>query len=187
MTWIWMHQVFSLVCGQVNVWTVGGRTLPFCERCTGLYVGGLYALLLVIVFRPAPGVKLLAVHFLLLLQMIPFGFHLIPHGAIVRTITGEVFALGLVYCLSASLLSAFPSARKEGNLSAYALAALMGMPLLLLAIRFGGSTTATILAFLGLAGLAVYIILAIANLMMAPLMLWQLSQNQNLKHGGNGG
>ena len=182
-----MHQVFSLVCGQVNVWTVGGRTLPFCERCTGLYVGGLYALLLVIVFRPAPGVKLLAVHVLLLLQMVPFGFHLIPHGAVVRTITGEIFALGLVYCLSAGLLSAFPSERKEGSLAAYAIAASLGMPLLLLAIRFGGKNTATVLGFLGLGGLAVYIVLAIASLMMAPLQIWRLTQSQNLKHGGNGG
>lgn len=179
MTWIWMHQVFSLVCGQVNVWTVGGRALPFCERCTGLYVGGLYALLLVVIFRPAPGVKLLAVHVLLLLQMAPFGFHLVPHGAIVRTITGEVFALGLVYCLSVSLLSVFPARKKEGNLAAYAIAALIGIPLLLLAIRFGGNTTATVLAFLGLSGLAVYIILVIANLMMAPLQIWRLTQSQN--------
>jgi uncharacterized membrane protein len=177
MTWVWMHQLFSLVCGQVNVWTVGGRTLPFCERCTGLYVGGLYALLLVIVFRPAPGVKLLAVHVLLLLQMAPFGFHLLPHGAVVRTITGELFALGLIYCLSASLLSAFPSERGHRNLLVYALAALIGMPLLLLAIRFGGGTTATALAFLGLGGLAVYIVLVIANLMMAPLMVWRLTRS----------
>ncbi|MBZ5525333.1 MAG: DUF2085 domain-containing protein [Acidobacteriia bacterium] len=182
-----MHQLFSFVCGQVNVWNVGGVDLPFCERCTGLYVGGFYALLLMIVFRPAPGVKLLAVHVLLLLQMAPFGFHLVPHGAIVRTITGESFAFGLAYCLSMGLLDlvhrgqALQPQPERARLWRYALAAFIGMPLLLLAIRFGGVATARVLAALGLAGLGAYAALTVANLVMAPALLWRwMSQRDDL-------
>lgn len=174
----WIQQLFSLVCGQVNVWTIGGVTLPFCERCTGLYVGGFYALLMMIVFRPAPGVKLLAVHILLLLQMALFGFHLVPHGAAVRTITGGLFALGLTYCLSISLLDVLHRRQpldpknEHARLWLYATAAFTGMPILLIAIRFGGAATAHVLAWMGLIGLGAYAALTIANLVMVPALVW---------------
>ena len=171
----WMRHLFSLVCGQVNVWTVGGEVLPFCQRCTGLYVGGLYSVILMIVFRPATSLRLLAVHVLLLLQMVPFGYHLVEQGAVARTITGQVFALGLIYCLSFNPLSRRKPAQEPGGkrLLGYALAALAGVPLLLLAVRFGGATTALLLKWMGLAGLAAYVALAIANLLLLPRLVWQ--------------
>ena len=174
----WMHQLFSYVCGQVNLWTVGGETLPFCQRCTGLYVGGFYAVLLIAVFRPAPSLRLLGIHLVLLIQMVPFGYHLVPQGAILRTVTGQLFAIGLVYCLSlnplAKLKGEQPSFRNRSL--PYALAAPGGLPALLLAIQFGGPITARVLAVLGLAGLAAYLVLAVANLITLPLLAWQLSR-----------
>jgi len=172
-----MHQLFSYVCGQVNLWTVGGETLPFCQRCTGLYVGGFYAVLLMAVFRPAPSLRLLGIHFLLLLQMVPFGYHLVPQGAILRTITGQLFAIGLVYCLSLNPLAKLKVEWQSRNRSLpYALAALAGLPALLIAIQFGGPITARVLAVMGLAGLAAYLVLAAANLITLPLLAWQLSR-----------
>ena len=35
----------------------------------------------------------------LVLQVIPFGFNIIPHGPTVRAISGQLFALGVVYFL----------------------------------------------------------------------------------------
>src|SRR5262249_24384285 len=173
-----MHQLFSYVCGQVNLWTVGGETLPFCQRCTGLYVGGFYAILLVAVFRPGPSLRLLGIHFLLLLQMVPFGYHLVPQVPILRTITGQLFAIGLVYCLSLNPLAKLkverPSLRNRSL--PYTLAALAGLPALLIAIQFGGPITPRVLAVMGLAGLAAYLVLAAANLITLPLLAWQLSR-----------
>ena len=174
----WMHQLFSYVCGQVNVWAVGGEALPFCQRCTGLYVGGFYAVLLMALFRPAPSLRLLAIHLVLLVQMVPFGYHLVAQGAILRTVTGQLFAIGLVYCLFlnplAKLKGERPSLRNRSL--PYALAALAGLPALLLAIQFGGPITARVLAVLGLAGLAAYVVLAAANLITLPLLAWQMAR-----------
>jgi hypothetical protein len=105
--------------------------------------------------------------------MAPFGFHLVPHGAIVRTVTGELFAFGLVYCLSLGLLDlvhrgqAVELHTERARQWRYALAAFIGMPLLLVAVRFGGVATARVLAVMGLAGLGAYAALSVANLVMA--------------------
>jgi len=171
-----MHELFSYVCGQVNVWAVGGETLPFCQRCTGLYVGGFYALILMAVFRPAPSLRLLCIHVLLLLQMVPFGYHFVPQGAILRTLTGQLFAIGLVYCLCLNPLARLNVGRRSvpGRLQPYAVAALAGMPALLAAIQFGGPVIARLLALMGLAGLAACLVLAAVNAVMLPMLAWQL-------------
>jgi uncharacterized membrane protein len=92
-------RLFSLVCGREHVWTLAGEPLPFCQRCTGLYVGGALAVLLLLLLRPRPTPNVLWVHGLLLLLMVPFGFNWIEQGPTVRMLTGQLFALGLVYFL----------------------------------------------------------------------------------------
>jgi hypothetical protein len=93
--------VFSVLCHQeaVRCWTPGGNALPFCERCTGVYAGAALALCLAPLMRFRPGRWALVVHGFFLVQMVPFGFHLVPHPATVRTLSGQFFAIGALFFL----------------------------------------------------------------------------------------
>jgi len=169
-----LAELFSYVCGQVNLWTPAGEALPFCQRCTGLYVGGAYAQALWLLFRPRPTLRLLGAHALLLLLMIPFGFHLVPQGGELRTLTGQLFAVGLTYFLllnHALRWRAWQS--RSGNERAYWVAVLAGLPLLLLAVHWESGLAAPVLAGLGVAGLIGFAALALANLALLSLPLWQ--------------
>ena len=93
-----LTSAFALVCGQhaAHTWTPGGLALPCCQRCTGLYVGALGALLLHAVCKPPPTARWQWLHGMFLLQMVPFGFHWLPQGPVLRTETGVLFGFGLV-------------------------------------------------------------------------------------------
>lgn len=93
-----LDHIFSFVCGQTpaHTWAPGGLALPFCQRCAGLYVGAVIGVLLQVLFRPRFSTAYQWMHGLFLLQMIPFGFHLVPQGPMIRTITGGLFGLGVV-------------------------------------------------------------------------------------------
>ncbi|MDO8544549.1 MAG: DUF2085 domain-containing protein [Opitutaceae bacterium] len=96
-----LEQLFSFVCGQnpSHTWAPGGELLPCCERCTGLYAGAAIALLLQFVLRMRPTARFLQLHGLLLMMMIPLGFHWVAHGALVRTGSGLFFGFGVVSLL----------------------------------------------------------------------------------------
>jgi uncharacterized membrane protein len=167
-------RLFSLVCGREHLWTLAGEPLPFCQRCTGLYVGGALAVLLLLLFRPRPTPLVLWVHGLLLLLMVPFGFDWIEQGPTVRTLTGQLFALGLIYYLG--LAVALPlrlwSGSGPGHPRAYGLGALAGILALQAAVRVGGTATRALLTWTGAAGLAAYAVLLLANLIALPHWLW---------------
>ena len=167
-------RLFSLVCGQEHVWSLAGEPLPFCQRCTGLYVGGALAVVLLLLFRPRPTPNVLWAHGLLLLLMIPFGFNWIEQGPTVRMLTGQLFALGLVDYLGLAVAAPLRlwSGRGPGHPRAYALGALAGIVALQLAVRVGGVATRTLLAWTGVAGLAAYAVLVLANLIALPHWLW---------------
>lgn len=165
-----LDQVFSYVCGSNHLWAPGGEVLPFCQRCTGLYVGCVFALVLYALFRPRPTSLVLWIHGLLLLLMVPFGYHLVPQNGVIRTLTGQLFAFGLVYYLMlspAARLNIWSRARRE-NLRAYIFWLLGGIGALQIAVQAGGVRTGTVLAWAGLAGLVVYAALVVANL----VLLW---------------
>ncbi|MBI5385861.1 MAG: DUF2085 domain-containing protein [Verrucomicrobia bacterium] len=94
----WLSTVFSLVCGQAvdHTWALGGSLLPTCQRCTGLHVGAFCALLLNVWLQPRPTAGFRWAHGALLLQMAPFGFHWVPQGPGLRTLSGALFAFGVV-------------------------------------------------------------------------------------------
>jgi len=96
----YLAEVFGLVCSREHCWAPGGEVLPFCQRCTGLYVGAAVAVVLYALFRPRPTSLSLWIHGLLLLVMVPFGYHLVPQNGVLRTLTGQLFAVGLVCYLS---------------------------------------------------------------------------------------
>ena len=77
-------------------------------------VGAAVALVFYAVFRPRTSYVFLGIHGLLLLMMVPFGYHLVPQNASLRTLTGQLFAVGLVgylWLLPASFSIAWGSLR----------------------------------------------------------------------------
>jgi uncharacterized membrane protein len=171
-----LDQIFSHVCGQIHCWAPGGKLLPFCQRCTGLYVGGALALMLYGLFRPRPTSLVLWIHGLLLLLMVPFGFHLFPQNGAIRTVTGQLFAFGLIYYLALNPAVQLGVWRKNdrGSFLAYGFGALAAIAALQLAVHLGGTATGAALACIGFIGLLVYTTLAIGNLLVLPPTIWRL-------------
>ena len=95
------NQVFSFLCHQdpSRTFHPGGEPLAMCARCVGVYAGFLLAWPMMIIAGQLPRKLAMYLHGLFVLQIIPFGFHLIPHGLTMRTISGQLFALGAVYFL----------------------------------------------------------------------------------------
>ena len=165
-----LHQFFSVVCGQVHVWRVGGLELPLCQRCTGLYVGAACAVALWLAFRPRPTNAVLWLHGAALLLMIPFGYHLAPQGPDVRTLTGFVFGFGLVYFLLLLPAARTDDRRRDGG-AIYGLGAFAAAAAVLAAVHLGGTVSAMVLSWAALAGLAALAVLAAANLLLIPIAL----------------
>ena len=163
-----LDRVFELVCSQApsHTWACGGETLPFCQRCTGLYVGAAIALALHLLVRPPLGYRLRQLHALLLLQMIPFGFHLVPQGAVLRTLSGLLFSFGLVgflWLLPATHLR-LRTTNESWRFPAYALSGGASLIFVLAAARWGGVAAGRVLSTIGLAGLVGLGFLILANL-----------------------
>jgi uncharacterized membrane protein len=89
---------FAAVCGQDpgHTWGPGGILLPCCQRCTGLYVGAGLAALLHFWVRPRMSGRFLEIHGAFLVVMIPFGFHWMGQGSVLRTVTGVLFGFAVV-------------------------------------------------------------------------------------------
>jgi hypothetical protein len=168
-----LQQFFSHVCGQQHCWVLGGFTLPFCERCTGLYVGAFFALVFVLIFRPRPRAFLYWIHGFFMLAMIPFGFHLVAHGAMARTVTGVLFAFGLVYYLLLNPLTAWHSWGRDFHERTGAYLLTVGVAALALPwiAQWGGRMSAYVLTGLGVLGLAVLCCCVVLNLVVLPSTL----------------
>lgn len=92
-----LDHLFVVVCGQnpEHTWAPGGLLLPLCQRCTGLYAGAAVAALLYIFIRPRLSSRWIELHGAFLLIMAPFGFHWLPQGPMLRTMTGVLFGFGV--------------------------------------------------------------------------------------------
>lgn len=161
----WLTDIFSLVCGQIHCWAPGGVQMPVCERCLGLYLGAVWSLVLVLAVRAHPTRALLWLHGLAMLAMIPFGYHLVPHGPAMRTVTGFVFGLGMVYYLTLAPGETLRLERLAKSRAAipYVVVALAPLPLVLVSVQYGPLLAGSVLAVLAVAGLAVTALLALAN------------------------
>jgi uncharacterized membrane protein len=93
-----LNHLFAAVCGQNpdHTWAPGGILLPCCQRCLGLYAGAAVAIAMHWWLRPRLTTRFLEVHGAFLLLMAPFGFHWVPQGPALRTITGMLFGFGVV-------------------------------------------------------------------------------------------
>jgi uncharacterized membrane protein len=168
-----LHELFAHVCGQARAWAPGGVALPFCTRCTGLYVGGLLAALTCAWLRPAPGPRLLWLHGLLLLQIVPFGYHWLPQGAAASTLTGQLFACGLVYYLALVPLGRLGAWRPRAPVWAYGATLVAGLALVQAAVRWGDARASAALALAGALGLVIYAALVLANLVLLAEAPWR--------------
>jgi uncharacterized membrane protein len=112
-----LNHTFSWVCGQNpdHTWIPGGLPLPCCQRCTGLYVGAAVAVLLHLALKPLPTARFLQIHGLFLLLMVPFGFHWLPQGELLRAGTGVLFGFGVVTFLSLKLSARTTTARLRSS------------------------------------------------------------------------
>ena len=180
-----LHDAFFLVCGQAadRTWAPGGEWLPFCQRCTGLYVGALAALALALVFRVQPGPGRLWFGGLCLLQMVPLGFHWVAQGAVVRTLSGWFFAFGLVdflWLLPAARCCFVkgPSARRSGLQALLFAAGSIGV---LIVVLYGGVVAARVLAWLGFAGWIGLALLVPGNVILLTLAAWRWLRPEPLR------
>ncbi len=169
-----LREIFSYVCGQQHNWAPGGVDLPFCQRCTGLYVGAVPALILLLSFKPKPTSRMLWLHGFCLLAMIPFGYHLMAQTGEERTLTGQLFAFGLIYYLTLLPADRLPKwkALWECNSQSYLIAAVMLLLALQVDIAWGGLRTNAMLAWLGAAGLVLYGFLVLTNVLLLLLLAW---------------
>lgn len=176
---IFLTRLFAHLCGQQHVWMLAGARLPFCQRCTGLYVGAFMAVVLISALRLRPNRFQYWVHGGFLLLMIPYGFHLLPQGPIVRTSTGFLFGAGLVYFLALTPFTVW-TLWKPGSLQqsgSYLLIAFGALGGLLTTLHFGHQLTAIAIACLGTLGLAALCSLVLLNLACLPRTIHQLSES----------
>jgi len=163
-----LNQTFEWVCSQPpgRTWSLDGEWLPFCQRCTGIYVGAVVAFVLQWVLKIRSDSRLLGVYGLLLVQLVPFGLHILPDTAILRTLTGMAFGFGLVgflWLLPQERLN-FGSIPCAPVLRRYAALALLSALGLIFAITRGGTLVALALSFVGFAGFLILLLLTVINL-----------------------
>lgn len=156
--------VFSHLCHQVLVrsWAPAGHQLAVCERCVGVYAGAALWLLLVPLL-PRPTKTLYAVHGAFLVQMAVLGTHTIPHGASIRTLSGQLFIIGVLFLLWHHVRPV----KRERKAWPYLAGVAATAVLLQAAVRIPSRLAATGLDALALAGLAV--IAGVAALSLALL------------------
>ena len=169
-------QVFSWVCGQelAHTWAPGGEFLPLCQRCMGLYAGAALGFILLLSFRPRIDARYRWIHSALVLAMIPFGYHLVPHGAFVRTLSGQWFGFGVAGLLwpLAARGCALDEARSSGfrSYGIWALASVLVLPAF---ACYGGKIAGLLLQWVAFLGLAVLAVLFVLDFFLLCLSLAQ--------------
>ena len=161
------REVFSLLCHQdpARSFQPGGVALAMCARCVGVYAGFVLALPMLAIVGRLPRKLAGVLHGVLVLQVIPFGFHLIRHGPTLRTISGQLFAVGVMYFLIGAVRGGESGAgnptgprRHTGRwLACYLLTIIQSVVLLQLLLRLPWSLVAAVVNGLALAGLGVFV------------------------------
>ena len=160
------RQIFSFLCHQdpSRTFKPGGLPLALCARCVGVYVGFVLALPMLIIVTRLPRKLAMYLHGAFVLQVIPFGFHLIPHGLTVRTISGQLFAVGVTYFLFRAIWYGKLRVDKSKSsspytgrwLMRYVLGTAQMVVLLQLLLRLPWAWAATLINVLALAGLVIF-------------------------------
>ncbi len=178
-----LDHVFALFCGQnsAHTWAPGGAPMPCCQRCTGLYFGACLALALHLICRPRLTGRFLAAHGFFLLLAAPFGFHWLPHGAVLRTVTGTItgFAIATFLWLVPAIHQPKLLAAKEPNaLLGYGLGLAATLFLLPAVATAGGPAAGWVLSIVAAVGLLSLLILAVLNLALGLAGLLKMLQRE---------
>jgi hypothetical protein len=114
---------------------------------------------------------MLWLHGILLLQMIPFGYHLLPQTALIRLLTGQLFAIGLVYYLMVLPRDYSPRWREPvaRSVPAYLATCATGVLLLMVLVTWGGPRSRALLSWMGLLGLLLCATMVLLNLVLLAL------------------
>ncbi len=101
---------------------------------------------------------MICLHGIMVMQVAVFGFHLVSHGPMVRTLSGQMFAVGLMYFL---FRAARPSQPRQvqptgRRLVGYMLATAAALVALQLLVRLDQPWTATLVNVLALIGLGIF-------------------------------
>jgi hypothetical protein len=119
--------------------------------------------------------RFLWIHGLFLLQMVPFGYHWLPQGPLLRTVTGALFAFGLV-----TFFWLLPASRRPTNEKPTAdnyFTALALSVALVLALSVSNSTiSALTLSSLAAGGLLTLATLVLTNLFFLTCSLPKISR-----------
>lgn len=131
-----LTKICSFICGQAHCSYSNGLMMPICQRCTGLYVGSAIGFIAWRSIRPRMTSQLVGMHVACLLVTIPFGFHWVAQGEVLRIASGMMFGVGLVGCLCFGA-GAYTENRQHGaSLIRYAAWVVFGCATVLIAITW---------------------------------------------------
>jgi uncharacterized membrane protein len=170
-----LRHLFSHLCGQANCWHAGSVVSAACQRCTGLYVGVLFTAMSFVLFRPRPTSLTLWLHGLAMLVMLPFGYHLIAHGDVIRAITGQLFGYGMTFyllLLPADRFDLWRTRVPKASRLWYPFALAVAIPVVLLMATSGTPTGVIALSYLAFAGLVTVTYLVSWNVMILVVTAW---------------
>jgi uncharacterized membrane protein len=179
----WIHRVFDELCGQApgHVWQTDGFTMPCCQRCTGLYAGALLACLILAWARHRQFWPAVWIPGVFILLMVPFGYHWVPQGPCLRTVSGQLFGCGVV-----SLLWLLPGARwlppqplPPGRFRRGSLLLAASLLLVPLAASVGGFWLLRLLTLASVAGVLVLAALVGLNLWLLLQAAFSLPANKS--------
>ena len=162
-----LRHIFAGLCGQNpdHTWAPGGVPLPFCQRCSGLYASAAVAAIALLVLRPRLSKRFLESHGACLLVMAPLGLHWVPEGPVLRTLSGILFGFGVAAFLWLPLAAGrgWAEAPRPHAASGYGLAFAASLVVIPILASMGGAGSAYVLAVLGCAGAAAFLLLVIAS------------------------
>lgn len=169
-------QLFGWLCARPpeRTWLLAGEHLPFCQRCTGFYVGVLAAALLYAGCRVPPSPRYWVICGLSMLQIVLFAFKLVPDIAWLRTVSGALYAysvVGFLWSLPSGRLGVVAGARPprhwhHGVVGGICLGALLAV------VSRGHAAAGQALAWLGFIGLLALAVLILANAGICLVSLW---------------
>ena len=153
------REVFGFLCHQdpARTWEPGGAALATCARCVGVYAGFALAVPMLAVGSRLRGKAMLWAHGALVVQVAVFGFHLLPAGATLRMLSGQMFAVGVMCFLFRAVRQAesSPPETTGWRLIGYVLgtvAAVIGLQCLVRLDQPWAATVVDVLALVGLGG-----------------------------------
>lgn len=190
-----LTQLFSAVCGQNpnHSWAPGGMGLPFCQRCTGLYCGAGLAAVLHLWLKPRSTAVFVATHGGFLLLMVPFGYHWVPQGPLLRCLTGVLFGFAVVAFLWLPLKYSAAQEPFSSGIGGrtrlrpgwpYVLALCSTVLVVPWIGAHGGKLTGTVLTYEGFWGATALVILILANLWQGTMAAFNVLVSAARTHTG---